>query len=94
MGSQLVYFPDIADSLSIHHMYSRVRILAESTLVVHGEIQRLPSRQLGDMDSDLNIDDEKVFQASLHEIHLEDARSFSGEMHKLVNGVRSMVRSF
>ncbi|KAE8362720.1 fungal-specific transcription factor domain-containing protein [Aspergillus caelatus] len=78
----------------LHYQYTWIRILTESTLVIHNQITHsapclddflrvVPT----DGDSDLNIDDPKDSQTILGDIHLVDSRNFPEELHTAVNGV-------
>ncbi|KAL4786866.1 fungal-specific transcription factor domain-containing protein [Aspergillus varians] len=105
----------------LHHVYTWLRLVGESTYVLH-DYSPSPSfmKALGsnfqrnrptgvedkananetnprlddflrleahDADSDLNIDEPKDKQVALHDIHLQDSRSFSDTLYKQVYGI-------
>ncbi|CAG7935792.1 unnamed protein product [Penicillium salamii] len=104
----------------LHHVYTWLRIVGESTFVLHDynisssslealgsriRPRALPSRiepevsepnpRLDDFlrlepqnsDSDLNIDEPKDTAAALHDIHLQDSRSYPETLYKQIYGI-------
>ncbi|KAL4735283.1 fungal-specific transcription factor domain-containing protein [Aspergillus similis] len=103
----------------LHHVYTWLRLVGESTYVLHdynpsstfiealnSNFQRPradaitdrstePNPRLDDFlrleahdaDSDLNINEPKDEQTGLHDIHLQDSRSFSDTLYKQVYGI-------
>ncbi|KAL4914758.1 fungal-specific transcription factor domain-containing protein [Aspergillus aurantiobrunneus] len=105
----------------LHHIYTWLRLVGESTYVLHdytpsksfiealdGNFQRprldaVPDRsgvqdsnprlddflrlEAHDADSDLNINEPKDKETGLHDIHLQDSRSFSDTLYKQVYGI-------
>ncbi|KAJ6172039.1 hypothetical protein N7470_001106 [Penicillium chermesinum] len=105
----------------LHHVYTWLRIVGESTFVLHnyslsysclehiGSSQRShassamsnpivgsePHSRLDDFlrletqlsDSDLNIDEPKDRASGLHDIHLQDSRTFSETLYKQIYGI-------
>ncbi|KAL4997459.1 fungal-specific transcription factor domain-containing protein [Aspergillus recurvatus] len=103
----------------LHHVYTWLRLVGESTYVLHdynpsstfiealnSNFQRPrgdaiadkftePNPRLDDFlrleahdaDSDLNINEPKDEQTGLHDIHLQDSRSFSDTLYKEVYGI-------
>lgn len=105
----------------LHHVYTWLRLVGESTYVLHdynpstsfiealdSNFQRhrqptVPEGQSShesnprlddflrleahDADSDLNINEPKDEQTGLHDIHLQDSRSFSDTLYKQVYGI-------
>ncbi|KAL2813382.1 fungal-specific transcription factor domain-containing protein [Aspergillus granulosus] len=102
----------------LHHVYTWLRLVGESTYVLHDynpsnsfiealdinfQRHRLdiatraeePEPRLDDFlrleahdaDSDLNINEPKDKQTGLHDIHLQDSRSFSDTLYKQIYGI-------
>ncbi|CBF84461.1 hypothetical protein AN9013.2 [Aspergillus nidulans FGSC A4] len=103
----------------LHHVYTWLRLVGESTYVLHDYnpsstfIEALKSNfqrprvdpivdsspelnprlddflrlEAHDADSDLNINEPKDEQTGLHDIHLQDSRSFSNTLYKQVYGI-------
>ncbi|KAL3456660.1 fungal-specific transcription factor domain-containing protein [Aspergillus heterothallicus] len=102
----------------LHHVYTWLRLVGESTYVLHDynpsnsfiealdvNFQRQRSEvatraeepeprlddflrlEAHDADSDLNINEPKDKQTGLHDIHLQDSRSFSDTLYKQVYGI-------
>ncbi|KAJ5194048.1 Protein of unknown function DUF3468 [Penicillium cf. griseofulvum] len=104
----------------LHHVYTWLRIVGESTFVLHGEnpspssFEALgsqfqshftpssetmgntePNPRLDDFlrletqnsDSDLNIDERKDQTSGLHDIHLQDSRSYPETLYKQIYGI-------
>ncbi|KAL4931469.1 Zn(II)2Cys6 transcription factor [Aspergillus undulatus] len=100
----------------LHHVYTWLRLVGESTYVLHdynpsssflealdSNFQRSRSDAVADesnprlddflrleahdADSDLNINEPKDAQTGLHDIHLQDSRSFSDTLYKQVYGI-------
>ncbi|KAK1144459.1 hypothetical protein N8T08_005331 [Aspergillus melleus] len=76
----------------LHHVYTWLRIVGESTQPDSGGESDL---RLDDFlrihpkpsDSDLNIDEPKDDEIGLHDIHLLDSREFSGTLYRQVYGI-------
>ncbi|KAL4972782.1 fungal-specific transcription factor domain-containing protein [Aspergillus desertorum] len=103
----------------LHHVYTWLRLVGESTYVLHdyspsstfiealnsnfqrpradatADASTEPNPRLDDFlrleahdaDSDLNINEPKDEQTGLHDIHLQDSRSFSDTLYKQVYGI-------
>lgn len=106
----------------LHHVYTWLRIVGESTYVLHDYTpsssfvealranflshrpggleedeapQSDPSARLDDflrletrqLDNDLNIDEPKDQESGLHDIHLQDSRSFPETLYKQIYGI-------